>query len=203
MLRHFIPTLFAAHCSTAAQAGDLSTRELVQRLTGEGQFESTAEYFAKGYLDGLIDATEGTYWCIRPNLRTDHEFDIELLHQLKAEPAYASSSAELAVTTGLSRRYPCASTLPHPVTPRQTPSVLRTAMSAPSASNRGHNLRAMSDGYITAVIDIAQLGGDKSTAIANRAALNQQLLKQSPPSRKSAADWILTVLRARPRAQGD
>lgn len=203
MLEHLASLLLVSQLSISARAGELSTRDLVQRLTGEGHVESIAEYFAKGYLDGLMDATEGTFWCTPPNVRTDHELDIGLLHRLKAEPAYASSSADLAVIASLSQRFPCANSLSHPSTPRQKPSAVRAAMLAPSASARGRNLRAMSDGYISGVLDVAQLNGESIATASNRNDLKTWLLTQSPPSRKSAAEWILSLLRARPRPQGD
>lgn len=59
-----------------------------------------------GYVQGVGEATVGTYWCAKPNMKVKDVASAVLL-ELKAAPARNDLPALEAVRTALSRQFPC------------------------------------------------------------------------------------------------
>lgn len=177
-------------CLPPVSAGELSAAVLAARLTGTSHSDSQVDYFAKGYLDGMLDATEGTVWCQPAAVKLDHDFDIELLRGLTKE-----GPADIAVASYIESRYPCTGHLPHPSSPRLESRSLKRAIS--SKRDKNVSMQALANGYITAVLDAAKLTQQEPaknvSAVEIKAALQSSEL---PVGKRSAAKWILHVLRS-------
>jgi hypothetical protein len=62
---------------------------------------------AQGFIDGVKDATEGTFWCY-DRITAPVELDSELYHQLKQLPAPQQKQRAGAVILDLLKfKYPC------------------------------------------------------------------------------------------------
>ena len=104
--------------SAIAQPADLAPRlsgkSLVEQFLGppEEAKEMKARTFAyhqhaKGYLDGINDATEGSLWCYTGRMKP-HERDLALIVELaKLPPSTLRENAAPLVLDFLRRKYPC------------------------------------------------------------------------------------------------
>ena len=104
--------------SAIAQPADLAPRmsgkALVDQFLGppeEAKEMSTRTFayhqHAKGYLDGINDATEGRLWCYTGRWKP-HERDLALILELaKLPPAVLSGNAAPLVLDFLQKKYPC------------------------------------------------------------------------------------------------
>ena len=114
-------TIFVFHvpgrAQTAAQAPRMSGQDLIDNFRvppGEDVPMNPRRLFthqlARGYLDGINDATEGLVWCYRGRLKPI-ERDYELIAELAKLPhaTLKGNAAPLALDF-LRKKYPCPST---------------------------------------------------------------------------------------------
>ena len=95
----------------------LTGQQLVDLFRGppDESAEVSAQTFAyhqqaKGYLDGINDATEGIVWCYSGRWKAD-ERDHALIHSLaKLPPNTLSGNAAPLVLDFLRKKYPCSTT---------------------------------------------------------------------------------------------
>lgn len=63
---------------------------------------------ARGYLDGIKDATEGTAWCYSGRIKP-HELNYQLIESIQGlSPAALKGNAAPLVVAALAKKLPCA-----------------------------------------------------------------------------------------------
>lgn len=62
---------------------------------------------ARGYIDGVKDATQGTSWCYAGRIKP-HELNFDLIDDIKALPAATlKGSAAPLIVDALRKKFPC------------------------------------------------------------------------------------------------
>lgn len=113
-MRKTILLLAAASTAAAAPYHHTTTGEILVRdflATSQANVPSPdavmAHERARGYIDGIKDATQGTLWCYTGNLKPA-ELNYDLIDAVRAAPAAArrSNAAPLVINI-LATKFPC------------------------------------------------------------------------------------------------
>lgn len=92
----------------------MSGQQLVDQFRGPpGEFGNMSartfayHQLARGYLDGINDATEGALWCYTGRWKPDERDNAVILELSKLPPAALQGNAAPLVLAFLQRNYPC------------------------------------------------------------------------------------------------
>lgn len=83
------------YLGSPAEAGDMSARTFAYHQ------------LAKGYLDGINDATEGTVWCYSGRWKSDERDHALIVELAKLPPEVLRGNAAPLVLNFLRKKYPC------------------------------------------------------------------------------------------------
>lgn len=111
---YLLLTLSAAMAQPVKFAPHMSGRALVDNYLGPpAEFgDMSARTFAyhqlaKGYLDGINDATEGTVWCYTGRWKSDERDHALIIELAKLPPEVLRGNAAPLVLDLLREKYPC------------------------------------------------------------------------------------------------
>jgi hypothetical protein len=110
-----IAVMFSAHAVDGKIVPRLTGQEFIDRyffkqgLAGAEDDEETlfTRQFAKGYLAGVADASQGRDWCDKTKVKT-LEIDAEVAHSLrKLPPDVLQGDAARLIVEILHKKFPC------------------------------------------------------------------------------------------------
>jgi hypothetical protein len=106
----FLFVFLALECGASEPAPRLTGEKLVQYFSYP--FDGTSDEilkgeFAKGYLAGIADATQGKVWCITWVKKPD-EIDADVFHALRKLPQERlREKASVLIVEVMGKKYPC------------------------------------------------------------------------------------------------